>query len=93
MIRRCLGGCGALINSGSYCPRCRPRNGSTRQWRSVRAEVLLRDGFTCQRCGAPASHADHIQPVHFGGGDHESNLQALCERCNLSKGTDPPTAA
>ncbi len=87
MVRRCLGGCGALINSGSYCSRCRPRNGSTRQWRSVRARVLLRDGLTCQRCGAPASHVDHITPVSAGGGDHERNLQALCDGCNLSKGT------
>ena len=34
----------------------------------------------------PASHVDHITPVRFGGTDDESNLQALCERCNLAKG-------
>ena len=85
-VRRCLGGCGALINRGSYCPRCEPRNGSTRQWRNTRARVLYRDRWICQTCGAGAAHVDHITPVLFGGTDDESNLQASCERCNLGKG-------
>ena len=85
-LRRCLGGCGALINSGSYCPRCRPRNGSTRRWRTLRAGILHRDGHTCVSCGAPATHVDHITPVVAGGTDHPSNLQALCADCNLAKG-------
>jgi 5-methylcytosine-specific restriction endonuclease McrA len=38
-------------------------------------------------CGALASHVDHITPVLSGGGDDERNLQALCRRCNLAKGT------
>jgi hypothetical protein len=87
--KACLGGCGALVNSGSYCSRCQPRNGSTRRWRNTRARVLYRDGWTCQRCGARASHIDHIQPVLFGGTDDETNLQALCTACNLSKGSRP----
>jgi 5-methylcytosine-specific restriction enzyme A len=85
-VRRCLGGCGALIQSGSYCSWCKPRNGSTRSWRNTRARVLYRDRWTCQQCGARADHVDHITPVRFGGTDEESNLQALCERCNLAKG-------
>jgi 5-methylcytosine-specific restriction protein A len=89
-LRRCLGGCGALVNSGSYCARCQPRNGSTRQWRNTRARVLFRDGWTCQQCGAPATHVDHVVPVLFGGTDHERNLQALCARCNISKGGARP---
>jgi 5-methylcytosine-specific restriction protein A len=84
-LRRCLGGCGALISAGSYCPRCRPRNGSTRAWRSLRDQILARDRHTCQRCGAPAEHVDHIMPVAAGGTDHPSNLQALCQSCNLAK--------
>lgn len=43
-------------------------SGSTRSWRRLRAWVLARDGYTCQRvidldgtrCGAPASHAGHV---------------------------------
>lgn len=49
--------------------------------------VLFRDRWTCQQCGAPASHVDHIRPVLFGGTDDESNLQALCAGCNLTKAT------
>jgi 5-methylcytosine-specific restriction enzyme A len=86
MLRRCLGGCGALINSGSYCSRCRPRNGSTRQWRKLRDQILARDRWTCRRCGERASHIDHITPIAAGGTDHPANLQALCGVCNLAKG-------
>jgi 5-methylcytosine-specific restriction endonuclease McrA len=90
MTRRCLGGCGTLINAGSYCPRCRPRNGSTRQWRNTRARVLYRDRWICQiqgpGCTHIATHVDHVQPVLFGGSDDENNLQAACAVCNLAKG-------
>jgi 5-methylcytosine-specific restriction enzyme A len=89
-LRRCLGGCGALINAASYCSRCRPRNGSTRQWRNNRARVLYRDRWTCQiqgpGCTRYATHVDHITPVLFGGSDDESNLRAACAVCNLAKG-------
>jgi 5-methylcytosine-specific restriction protein A len=85
-VRPCLGGCGALINSGSYCPRCRPRNGSTRAWRGLREQILARDRYTCQRCGAPAGHVDHITALARGGSDHPANLRALCATCNLEKG-------
>lgn len=92
-LRRCLGRCGALVRSGSYCARCRPRNGSTRAWRQTRALVLYRDAYRCQRCGAPANHVDHAQPVLFGGTSDPANLQALCTACNLAKGAEPPAAA
>jgi 5-methylcytosine-specific restriction protein A len=94
MKRHCLK-CRTIIPSGSYCPRCRPRNGSTRSWRALRAQILLRDGYRCQIPGCPraASHVDHRIPLLFGGTDDPSNLQALCSRHNLEKGADPPTAA
>ncbi len=85
MKRRCLS-CRTLIASGSYCPRCRPRNGSTRAWRTLREQVLARDRWTCRACGAPAAHVDHITPVINGGTDHPGNLQSLCQACNLGKG-------
>lgn len=62
------------------------RNGSTRAWRALRAQVLARDRWTCQLCGAPAEHVDHVCPVASGGEDHPSNLRATCADCNLSKG-------
>ena len=61
----------------------------------LRYNVLKRDGFRCVRCGASASdgaklHVDHIIPVSRGGKTEMSNLQTLCEACNLGKGADMP---
>ncbi len=36
--------------------------GSTTKWRKLREEVIRRDGGTCQSCGMPGSHVDHIVP-------------------------------
>ena len=69
-----------------YPPRPSKRNGSTRQWRNTRAQVLARDGYTCQECGQPATHADHTTSRMMGGTDDPTNLRALCATCNLKKG-------
>ena len=59
----------------------------------LRYRVLKRDNFKCVICGdSPATnilcklHIDHIFPWSKGGKTVESNLQTLCERCNLGKG-------
>lgn len=57
---------------------------------SLRYDILRRDGFRCQLCGATAKdgvklHVDHIIPVSKGGKTEPSNLRTLCERCNLGK--------
>ena len=57
---------------------------------SMRYDVLRRDGFRCQICGASAKdgiklHVDHIFPVSKGGKTEMSNLRTLCERCNKGK--------
>ncbi len=57
----------------------------------LRYDVLKRDNFTCTKCGATAKdgvklHVDHIIPVSKGGKTTMSNLQTLCERCNIGKG-------
>ena len=57
---------------------------------SLRYDILKRDNFRCQICGATANdglrlHVDHIIPVSKGGKTIESNLRTLCERCNLGK--------
>lgn len=81
-LRRCLRHCGALIRSGSYCAACRPRNGSTRDWRRLRAQILALDGYRCKKCGDPAVEVDHIRPVADGGTDYPSNLRSLCHNCH-----------
>lgn len=57
---------------------------------SLRFNILNRDGYACQICGSQASdgvklHVDHIQPVSRGGRTIKSNLQTLCDRCNIGK--------
>jgi ribosomal protein L31E len=58
----------------------------------LRFRVLKRDNFTCVKCGAtPAKslnielHVDHIKPWSKGGETEISNLQTLCQNCNLGK--------
>ena len=61
----------------------------------IRAEVLERNGYTCQMCGAGAGESDpenpnrtvrlhvgHILDRSHGGSDAQSNLRALCSACN-----------
>ena len=60
----------------------------------LRAEVLDRNGFTCQMCGLtpgdidPATgrmvrlHIGHIKDKSLGGRDELMNLRSLCSTCN-----------
>ncbi|MHB8781189.1 MAG: HNH endonuclease [Candidatus Geothermincolia bacterium] len=65
---------------------------------NLRMEILVRNGFTCQLCGAgPADPdpyhpgrkvrltVDHIVPASQGGGLERDNLRATCSVCNESK--------
>lgn len=57
---------------------------------SLRYDVMRRDGFRCQICGATQKdgvklHVDHIFPISKGGKTEMSNLRTLCERCNMGK--------
>ena len=59
----------------------------------LRAQVLERNGYTCQMCGVGAGdptddgrlarlHVGHIVDRDHGGQDILSNLRALCSDCN-----------
>jgi len=58
-----------------------------------RFRILVRDGFTCQSCGASPIrqrgvelHVDHIIPWSAGGETLDENLECKCAKCNLGKG-------
>ncbi len=56
---------------------------------TIRYEILKQARFRCELCGISADEraleVDHILPRNKGGGDEESNLQALCYSCNAMK--------
>ena len=63
--------------------------GGERSWRSVRLEVLDRDGHKCQNCEKPEDgvgglglHVHHIKTREAGGPDEPSNLITLCKDCH-----------
>jgi hypothetical protein len=61
----------------------------------LRNEILERNGYTCQLCGAGPGdpdpfnrsrkvrlHIDHIVPRSHGGSEEKGNLRVLCSACN-----------
>lgn len=88
----------AGLKPGEYLLKQAPSALSVRFARSLskklRAEVLDRNGFTCQMCGLtpgdidPATgrkvrlHIGHIKDKSLGGKDELANLHALCSTCN-----------
>lgn len=64
----------------------------TKQWQRLSYQIKLRYGRRCQCCGAtPEDGAriitDHIEPIRKNWARRldESNLQILCDDCNLGK--------
>lgn len=64
----------------------------------LRIEILERNGFTCQICGAGADDpdplnptrnvrlvVDHRVPLEQGGTNNRSNLRVVCSACNAGK--------
>jgi 5-methylcytosine-specific restriction endonuclease McrA len=56
----------------------------------MRYKVLKRDNFKCVACGRTVEdgiklHIDHKIPYSLGGLTEFSNLQTLCNECNISK--------
>ena len=79
---------GQLLNQMNNSKQKETKRGSISG--RTRLNVLDRDNYTCQICGATVEagatlHIDHIIPISKGGTNDESNLQVLCDRCNLAK--------
>lgn len=54
----------------------------------TRFNLFLRDGFTCQYCGAMGDMTfDHVVPRARGGKTTWANVVASCSPCNLRKGS------
>lgn len=68
-----------------------------RHVRFSRANVMTRDGFTCQYCGdrPPRSqlNLDHVVPRAHGGRSTWENVVASCLDCNRRKGGRTPEQA
>lgn len=74
-----------------HTPQKRSDFYSTDEWRTLRYEALRLHGRRCQCCGRQPPgvtlHVDHVQPIskHPELKLQLSNLQILCEDCNLGK--------
>lgn len=57
--------------------------------RFSKANVFLRDGFTCQYCEAPLNRRtatlDHVTPISRGGKSTWENSTTACSPCNSTK--------
>lgn len=66
---------------------------ASQRWRRLRYQVLKARGGRCECCGRTAAthavvlHVDHIKPrsTHPELALEETNLQVLCEDCNMGK--------
>jgi len=89
-----------LVNELNHARQLRDSRATTQALRQrerslmsnrLRTDILRRDRGRCRMCGASAAegvtlHIDHIVPVSHGGRTLSSNLQVLCQECNLGKG-------
>jgi len=56
--------------------------------------VMIRDNYTCQYCGATKELTiDHVIPVSRGGKSNFENCVTACKQCNLKKGGRLPSEA
>lgn len=63
-----------------------------RGWKltKIRNRILLRDNYTCRKCGRVSVdlEVDHIVPLHLGGQESDENRQSLCHECHELKSAE-----
>ena len=61
----------------------------------TKKNILKRDNYTCQYCGAKGvpMTTDHVIPREKGGQDSWENLVCACMKCNSKKGNRTPKEA
>ena len=82
--------CGGDLPKVEAAPAVNAELERAKMSQSLRYNILQRDGFRCQICGASAAQGaklevDHIIPVSKGGLTIPQNLRTLCESCNRGK--------
>ena len=75
---------------------------ATSRWQKLRAQILIRDGWTCQgRCKelgrtSAGGEVHHVKPIREGGAVWDpNNLRLLCRDCHRQshhqeRPTEPP---
>jgi hypothetical protein len=59
--------------------------GTTTQWRNLRAACFRVWGRSCLMCGDRATDVDHIIELAAGGTNTIDNVQPLCKPCHIAK--------
>jgi len=66
--------------------RQKKRRGGARLQKTLRVNVMARDGAFCRTCQSTENLTlDHIVPLALGGANEEANLQMLCQPCHTKK--------
>lgn len=78
---------GYYTNQKIWDSICRVERGKVTN--KMRFVIYQRDGYRCRYCGRRTDNLeiDHIIPIAKGGKSTYNNLQTLCHRCNVKKGT------
>ena len=64
-------------------PKAAPLRLDTLSYKSLRQQILLRDGWRCQSCGTMSNlQVHHREFLSHSGKDSEENLIALCTACD-----------
>lgn len=65
--------------------RTRAMHTNSKAWRQIRQFVLVRDSYTCAKCGKYGDQVDHIDGDSHNNPRDGSNWQTLCLRDHSAK--------